>query len=131
MSDFEPTSPESYQFWRPSMCASPTWTCSSCQQQGLCDLLRNRAGCRDGACKLTDGIAVGMAMVRLEIDYRKEIRFPPSCGWRKATQTGQKFAGPGLRDLRRRCLRLDSFSIAVRFDPKTRGSKPFTDESVV
>jgi acyl-CoA thioester hydrolase len=81
------------------------------------------------ACNLTDGIAVGMAMVRLEIDYRKEIRFPADL------RLGVRLRKLGNSSLALACAIFNgdvcastSYSIAVRFDPTTRASKPFTDE---
>ena len=68
-------------------------------------------------------------MVRLEIDYRKEIRFP-----------AELRLGVRMRKLGNSSLALataiftgdvcasTSYSVAVRFDPKTRASKPFTEE---
>ena len=80
-------------------------------------------------CGLSDGIKVGVAMVRLEIDYRKEIRFPATL------KLGVRLRKLGNSSLTLACAIFNgevcastSQSIAVRFDGETRGSKPFTPE---
>ena len=130
ITDFDPTSPESYNFW-------------TLEHVRFADLdmlghVNNKAyatyfeTARVSAmmkCKLSDGIAVGMAMVRLEIDYRKEIRFPAEL------RLGVRLRKLGKSSLALACAVFDgdncaatSYSVAVRFDSKTRASKPFTDE---
>jgi acyl-CoA thioester hydrolase len=78
-------------------------------------------------CGLTDGIRVGMAMVRLEIDYRKEIRFPATL------KLGVRLCKLGKSSLTLACAIFSgdvcastSMSIAVRFDGDTRASKAFS-----
>ena len=78
---------------------------------------------------LSDGLKVGMALVRLELDYRKEIRYPATL------RLGVRLRRLGNSSLTLACAIFDdhgcastSISIAVRFDGDTRGSKPFTPE---
>jgi len=78
---------------------------------------------------LSDGLTVGMAMVRLEIDYRKEIRFPATL------KLGVRLCRLGSSSITLACAIFDndvcvstSKAIVVRFDAKARASKPFTPE---
>jgi acyl-CoA thioester hydrolase len=77
---------------------------------------------------LSDGPRVGMAMVRLEIDYRKEIRFPAALrvGVRplKLTRSTLSLACAIFND---DVCASTSVSTAVRFDPNARKSTPFSD----
>jgi acyl-CoA thioester hydrolase len=130
IADFDPTKPESYNFW-------------TAEHVRFADLdmlghVNNKAyatyfeTARVAAmmkCKLSEGTAVGMAMVRLEIDYRKEIRFPAEL------RLGVRLRKIGKSSLALACAIFDgetcastSYSVAVRFDPKTRASKAITDE---
>jgi acyl-CoA thioester hydrolase len=66
-------------------------------------------------------------MVRLEIDYRKEIRFPATL------RLGVRLLRLGNSSLTLACAIFDgdvcastSQSVAVRFDAASRGSKPFS-----
>ena len=81
------------------------------------------------ACGLTDGPMVGMALVRLEIDYRKEIRFPATL------KLGVRPTRLGNSSLSLACAIFDgdscastSVATAVRFNAQARASKPFTPE---
>jgi acyl-CoA thioester hydrolase len=81
-----------------------------------------------GARGLRDGTAVGMALVRLEIDYRREIRFPAT------PRLGVKLQRLGRSSITLACAIFDgevcastSVGIVVRFDLEARASKPFTD----
>jgi acyl-CoA thioester hydrolase len=79
------------------------------------------------ACNLSDGMHAGMALVRLELDYRKEIRYPATL------KLGVKLCRVGNSSLTLACAIFDgdvcsstSIAIAVRFDSQVRASKPFT-----
>ena len=130
MSDFDATDPGSYRFW-------------AAEHVRFADLdmlghVNNKAYAIYyetarvsfmSACNLSDGAKVGMAMVRLEIDYRKEIRFPAEL------KLGVRLLRLGTSSLTLACGIFDgatcsstSQSIAVRFDAETRASKPFTQE---
>jgi acyl-CoA thioester hydrolase len=76
---------------------------------------------------LGDGPLTGMALVRLEIDYRKEIRFPATL------RLGVRLLRLGRSSITVACAIFDgdvcastSLGIVVRFDPEARASKPFT-----
>jgi acyl-CoA thioester hydrolase len=76
---------------------------------------------------LKDGLSIGMALVRLEIDYRKEIRFPATL------RLGVRLLRLGRSSISVACAIFDgdvcastSLAIVVRFDPQARASKPFT-----
>ena len=128
--DFEPTSPESYQFWATEHVRfADLDMLGHVNNKAYATYYETARVAAMAACKLTDGIAVGMAMVRLEIDYRKEIRFPAEL------KLGVRLRKLGNSSLALACAIFDgevcastSYSIAVRFDPATRASKPFTDE---
>jgi acyl-CoA thioester hydrolase len=128
MTDFNPTAPESYNFW-------------ATEHVRFADLdmlghVNNKAYATYyetarvnfmAACGLSDGAAVGMALVRLELDYRKEIRYPA------VLKLGVKLVKLGNSSLTVACAIFDgetcastSLGIAVRFDAKARASKPFS-----
>lgn len=79
------------------------------------------------ACGLSDGQQAGMALVRLELDYRKEIRYPAML------KLGVRLCRLGNSSLTLACAIFDgdvcsstSMATAVRFDAETRKSKPFS-----
>jgi acyl-CoA thioester hydrolase len=128
MSDFDPTDPGSYRFW-----AEEHVRFADLDMLGH---VNNKAyatyfeTARVGfmiECGLSEGARVGVAMVRLEIDYRKEIRFPATL------RLGVRPLRLGNSSLTLACAIFDndvcastSQSTAVRFDAATRGSKPFS-----
>jgi acyl-CoA thioester hydrolase len=128
MSEFDPTDPGSYNFW-----AEEHVRFADLDMLGH---VNNKAyaiyfeTARVGfmtECGLTDGIRIGVAMVRLEIDYRKEIRFPATL------RLGVRLCRLGNSSLTLACAIFHddvcastSMSVAVRFDPEARKSKPFT-----
>jgi len=128
MSDFDPTDPGSYSFW-----AEENVRFADLDMLGH---VNNKAyatffeTARVGfmiECGLSDGTRVGVAMVRLEIDYRKEIRFPATL------RLGVRLLRLGNSSLTLACAIFTddvcastSQSTAVRFDTTTRGSKPFS-----
>jgi acyl-CoA thioester hydrolase len=130
MSPFNPTDPGSYNFW-------------AVEHVRFADLdmlghVNNKAYATYyetarvnflAACGLSDGPVVGMALVRLELDYRREIRYPATL------KLGVKLIRLGNSSLSLACAIFDgevcastSVSIAVRFDATARASKPFTAE---
>ena len=128
MSDFDPTDPESYRYW-----GTETVRFADLDMLGH---VNNKAyatyyeTARVGymsARGLSDGLKVGMALVRLEIDYRKEIRYPATL------KLGVRLCKLGNSSLTLACAIFDgevcastSKSVAVRFDAETRSSKPFS-----
>jgi len=77
---------------------------------------------------LNDGPKVGMVMVRLEIDYRKEINFPATLriGVRPLKLTKSTIT-LSVAIFNGESCSANSVSTAIRFDPVTRKSTPFTD----
>jgi acyl-CoA thioester hydrolase len=128
--DFDPTSPESYNFWATEHVRfADLDMLGHVNNKAYATYYETARVAAMAACNLTDGIAVGMAMIRLEIDYRKEIRFPAEL------RLGVRLRKLGNSSLALACAIFNrdvcastSYSIAVRFDPKTRASKPFTEE---
>jgi acyl-CoA thioester hydrolase len=130
MSEFDPIDPGSYRFW-----AEEHVRFADLDMLGH---VNNKAyatyfeTARVGFmthCGLSDGVRVGVAMVRLEIDYRKEIRFPATL------RLGVRLLKLGNSSLTLVCAIFNgevcastSKSIAVRFDGETRASKPFSPE---
>jgi acyl-CoA thioester hydrolase len=130
MSDFDPTDPDSYNFW-----ATEHVRFADLDQLGH---VNNKAYatyyetarvCFMEACGLSDGPIIGMALVRLELDYRKEIRYP------NTLKLGVRLTRLGNSSLTLACAIFagvtcssTSIGIAVRFDAKARASKPFTPE---
>jgi acyl-CoA thioester hydrolase len=130
MSPFNPTDPGSYNFW-------------AVEHVRFADLdmlghVNNKAYATYyetarisfmTACGLQDSAHTGMALVRLELDYRHEIRYPATL------KLGVKLTRLGNASLTLACAIFDgevcastSVAIAVRFDAKARASKPFTPE---
>ncbi len=77
---------------------------------------------------LSDGLKVGMALVRLEIDYRKEIRFPATL------RLGVRLCRVGRSSITLACAIFDgdvcastAKAIIVRFDAEARASRAFTE----
>lgn len=77
---------------------------------------------------LSDGPRVGMAIVRLELDYRKEILFPGTL------RLGVRLHRLGRSSLTLACAifgedacHATSMATLVRFDPGARKSSPFSE----
>jgi len=128
MSDFDPTDPGSYRFW-----AAEHVRFADLDMLGHVNNKAYATYFETGRvafmteCGLSDGLRVGVAMVRLEIDYRKEIRFPANL------RLGVRLLRLGNSSLTLACAIFNgdvcaatSQSTAVRFDAEARGSKPFT-----
>jgi len=69
-----------------------------------------------------------MAMVRLEIDYRKEIRFPAELRLGVRLRKLGKSSLALACAISTRCLRLDLVLHRCQIRPENPRSKPFTDE---
>ena len=80
-------------------------------------------------CGINDGPKVGMAMVRLEIDYRKEITFPATLrvGVRPLKLTRSSIT-LGCAIFNDAVCSATSVAVCIRFDPAARKSMPFSDE---
>jgi acyl-CoA thioester hydrolase len=129
MTDFDPLSADSYRFW----------TVEHVRFADL-DLLghvNNKAYATyfetarvdfGRACGLSDTAQKSMALVRLEIDYRKEIRYPATL------RLGVRLRRLGNSSLTLAAAVFDgeicastAQTIGVRFDGVARKSCPFTD----
>jgi acyl-CoA thioester hydrolase len=130
MSDFDATAPESYRFWATEHVRfADLDMLGHVNNKAYATYFETARVSFMASCGLSDGAKVGMAMVRLEIDYRKEIRFPA------VLKLGVRLCRLGTSSLTLACAIFDgdvcastSQSIAVRFDAEARGSKPFTAE---
>jgi acyl-CoA thioester hydrolase len=76
-----------------------------------------------------EGPKTGMALVRLEIDYRRELHYPATL------RLGVRLDRLGTSSLTLLCAIFDSDlcaatsrAVVVRFDGVTRKSRPFTDD---
>jgi acyl-CoA thioester hydrolase len=130
MSEFDPTDPDSYRYWGVETVRFADLdmlghvnnkSYATYYETARVGYMRSRG--------LADGTKLGMAMVRLEIDYRKEIRFPASL------RLGVRLRRLGTSSITLACAIFDehgcastSNAIVVRFDAETRASKPFTAE---
>ena len=130
MSDFDPTDPGSYRFWATEHVRfADLDMLSHVNNKAYATYFETARTDFMMACGLSDGFRVGVAMVRLEIDYRKEIRFPATL------RLGVRLLRLGNSSLTLACAIFDgdicastSQSTAVRFDAETRRSKPLTPE---
>ena len=128
MSDFDPTDPGSYNFWATEHVRfADLDMLGHVNNKAYATYFETARVNYMTACGLSDGIRVGVAMVRLEIDYRKEIRYPATL------KLGVRLCKLGNSSLTLACAIFNdevcastSKSIAVRFDGETRASKPFT-----
>jgi acyl-CoA thioester hydrolase len=130
MSDFDPTSPDSYGYWTPEHVRfADLDMLGHVNNKAYATYYETARVTYMASRGLSDGLKVGMALVRLEIDYRKEIRFPATL------RLGVRLCRLGNSSLTLACAIFDdegcastSMSIAVRFDAEARASKPFTAE---
>ena len=128
MSAFDPTDPGSYSFWATEHVRfADLDMLGHVNNKAYATYFETARVNYMTACGLSDGVRVGVAMVRLEIDYRKEIRYPATL------KLGVRLCKLGNSSLTLACAIFDgdvcastSQSIAVRFDGETRRSKPFT-----
>ena len=128
MSDFDPTDPGSYSFWATEHVRfADLDMLGHVNNKAYATYFETARVHYMTACGLSDGIRVGVAMVRLEIDYRKEIRYPATL------KLGVRLCKLGNSSLTLACAIFTgdvcastSQSTAVRFDAGTRGSKPFS-----
>jgi acyl-CoA thioester hydrolase len=126
--DFDATSPESYHFWTTEhvrfadldmMGHVNNKAYTTYYESARVDFMM--------ACGLSENGRAGMALVRLELDYRKEILFPA------ILRLGVRLCKLGNSSLTLGCAIFvgdacasTSLAINVRFDPRARASKPFT-----
>lgn len=129
MSDFDPLSPDSYLFWADEHVrfddldvlghvnnkAYMTYF-----EGGRVAYFRKRG--------FSDGPKVGMVMVRVEIDFRKEIAFPATLrvGLRPL-KVGRSSLTLAQAVFNGDVCAATSISVGVKFDPVARKSTPFTD----
>jgi acyl-CoA thioester hydrolase len=129
MTEFDPLSPDSYHFW-----AAEHVRFADLDMMGHVNNKAFVTYYETGRVAymtskgLYDGLQGGMALVRLELDYRKEIRFPASL------RLGVRLCRVGNSSITLACAIFDgetcastSKAIAVRFDAETRRSTAFTD----
>lgn len=130
MSDFDPVDPDSYRYWgAETVRFADLDMLGHVNNKAYATYYETARVAYMSARGLSDGLKVGMALVRLEIDYRKEIRFPATL------RLGVRLRRLGTSSLTLACAIFDehgcastSNSVAVRFDAEKRGSKPFTPE---
>ena len=128
MSDFDPTDPGSYRFWATEHVRfADLDMLGHVNNKAYATYFETARVAFMTECGLSDGLRVGVAMVRLEIDYRKEIRFPATL------RLGVRLLRLGNSSLTLACAIFNgdvcastSQSTAVRFDAELRGSKPFS-----
>jgi acyl-CoA thioester hydrolase len=128
MSDFDPTDPGSYRFWAAEHVRfADLDMLGHVNNKAYATYFETARVAFMTECGLSDGLRVGVAMVRLEIDYRKEIRFPATL------RLGVRLLRLGNSSLTLACAIFNgdvcaatSQSTAVRFDAEARGSKPFS-----
>ena len=128
MSDFDPTDPGSYRFWAAEHVRfADLDMLGHVNNKAYATYFESARVAFMTECGLSDGVRIGVAMVRLEIDYRKEIRFPATL------RMGARLLRLGNSSLTLACAIFNgdvcastSQSTAVRFDAETRGSKPFS-----
>ncbi len=130
MTEFDATAPESYRFWATEHVRFADLDMLGHVNNKAYATYYETARVNYMAARgLSDGLKVGMALVRLELDYRKEIRYPATL------RLGVRLCRLGNSSLTLACAIFSddgcastSIAIAVRFDGETRSSKPFTPE---
>jgi acyl-CoA thioester hydrolase len=129
MSDFDPLNPEAYRFW-----ADEHVRFADLDMQGHVNNKAYATYFESGRiayftkCGINDGPKAGMVMVRLEIDYRKEITFPAGLrvGVRPLKLTRSTLT-VGCAIFNGDICSANSISTSIRFDPVARRSMPFSD----
>jgi acyl-CoA thioester hydrolase len=129
MTDFEPTSPASYKYWATEHVRfADLDMLGHVNNKAYAIYYETARVAYMGDRGLKDGNVAGMAMVRLEIDYRKEILFPATLRLGlKLLQLGRSSIHVGCAIFSGDVCASTSRAIVVRFDPVARASKPFTD----
>jgi acyl-CoA thioester hydrolase len=130
MSEFDPTNPASYGYWATEHVRfADLDMLGHVNNKAYATYYETARVSYMASRGLSDGLSVGMAMVRLEIDYRKEIRFPATL------KLGVRLCRLGSSSITLACAIFDndvcvstSKAIVVRFDSQARASKPFTPE---
>ncbi len=130
MTAFDPVALESYRFWVPEHVRfADLDMLGHVNNKAYATYYETARVAYMAGRGLSDGLKIGMALVRLELDYRKEIRFPATL------QLGVRLVRLGNSSLTLACAIFDdegcastSLSVAVRFDAEKRASKPFTAE---
>ena len=130
MSDFDPLDPASYHHWATEHVRfADLDMLGHVNNKAYATYYETSRITYFGSRGLSDGVSYGMALVRLEIDYRKEIRFPATL------KLGVRLCRLGGSSVTLACAIFDgeacastSKAIVVRFDGKARASKPFTPE---
>jgi len=129
MSDFDPLSPEAYRFWvAEHVRFADLDMLGHVNNKAYATYFESGRIAYFASCGINDGPKVGMAMVRLEIDYRKEITFPATLrvGVRPLKLTRSTLT-LGCAIFNGDVCASTSVSTAVRFDPVARKSTPFSD----
>ena len=130
MSDVDPLSPDSYRFWaNETVRYADLDMLGHVNNKGFITYFETGRIAYFFARGLKDGPRAGMAMVRLEVDYRQEIVFPGTL------RVGVRLQKLGRSSLTLACAifgedgacRATSMATVVRFDPGARKSVPFTE----
>ena len=129
MSDIDATSPDSYRFWAEEHVRfADLDMLGHVNNKAYATYFETARTSYFFSRGLGDGPRIGMAIVRLELDYRKEILFPGTL------QLGVRLAKLGRSSLTLSCAifnedvcRATSMATLVRFNPQERKSQTFTD----
>jgi acyl-CoA thioester hydrolase len=129
MSEFDALSPDSYNYWATEHVRfADLDMLGHVNNKAYATYYETARVSYMSARGLRDGGVAAMALVRLELDYRKEIRFPATL------RLGVKLQRLGRSSITLACAIFDgevcastSLGIVVRFDLEARASKPFTD----
>ena len=129
MTEFDPLIPEAYRFWATEHVRfADLDMLGHVNNKAYATYYETGRVSYFAARGLSDGPRVGMVMVRLEIDYRKEIVFPATLrvGVRplKLTRSTLSLACAIFNG---EICASTSVSTAIRFDPNARKSTPFSD----
>jgi acyl-CoA thioester hydrolase len=129
MSDFDPLDPEAYRFWaNEHVRFADLDMLGHVNNKAYATYFESGRIAYFSKCGINDGPKVGMVMVRLEIDYRKEITFPATLrvGVRPLKMTRSTLT-LGCAIFNGAVCSANSVSTAIRFDPVARKSTPFSD----
>lgn len=129
MIDFDPTSPDSYRFWTTEHVRfADLDMLGHVNNKAYATYLETARVDFGRACGLSDNADKSMALVRLEIDYRAEIRYPanPRVGIR-LSRLGNSSLTLAYAIFDGETCAATALSIGVRFDGQARRSCPFTE----
>jgi acyl-CoA thioester hydrolase len=130
MNDFDPLTPASYKFWATEHVRfADLDIMGHVNNKAYATYYESARIAYAAARGMEDRQKIGMALARLEIDYRKEIRFPA------LLRLGVSLRKLGRSSITLACAVFDgdicastSMAVLVRFDLETRKSMPFPNE---